>query len=219
MSRRAIQQGFAGSAKHSERQKAEWEYKAMPVTDRSAPLCCKRGPTSSLTALHIRTSTTDPTPKVADSLTWSQVYSRACIIAEELKLCGLPGDRVAVLAPQGLEYVLAFLGALQAGFIAVPLSTPQYGIHDDRVSAVLQDSKPVAILTTSSVVGDVTKYAASHDGQPAPVVVEVDLLDLDSPRQMPAFSSAHRAAYLNTRPDRRVRRPESLCRTRMSLPM
>lgn len=55
----------------------------------------------------------------ADSLTWSQVYSRACIIAEELKLCGLPGDRVAVLAPQGLEYVLAFLGALQAGFIAV----------------------------------------------------------------------------------------------------
>lgn len=37
MSRRAIRQGFAGSAKHSERQKAEWEYKAMPVTDRSVP--------------------------------------------------------------------------------------------------------------------------------------------------------------------------------------
>lgn len=170
----------------------------MPVTDRSVPSLLQeradQQPDS--TAYTYIDYGSDP-KGFADSLTWSQVYSRACIIAEELKLCGLPGDRVAVLAPQGLEYVLAFLGALQAGFIAVPLSTPQYGIHDDRVSAVLQDSKPVAILTTSSVVGDVTKYAASHDGQPAPVVVEVDLLDLDSPRQMPAFSRQHTgAAYL-----------------------
>ena len=61
----------------------------------------------------------------AESLTWSQVYRRARTLAEELALCGSPGDRVAILAPQGLEYVVAFLGALQAGFIAVPLSTPQ----------------------------------------------------------------------------------------------
>ena len=133
----------------------------------------------------------------AESLTWSQVHGRACIIAEELKLCGSPGDRVAILAPQGLEYIIAFLGALQAGFIAVPLSTPQYGIHDDRVSAVLRDSQPVAILTTSSVVGDVTKYACAQDGQPAPFVIEVDLLDLDSPRQLAASPKlSNGAAYL-----------------------
>src|SRR6185437_10658632 len=113
----------------------------------------------------------------ADSLTWSQVYHRASIIAEELKLCGSAGDRVAILAPQGLEYVVAFLGALQAGFIAVPLSTPQYGIHDDRVSAVLRDSRPVAILTTSSVVADLSKYIRAQNGQPSPTVIEVDLLD------------------------------------------
>ena len=133
----------------------------------------------------------------AETLTWSQVHRRACVIAEELKLCGSPGDRVAILAPQGLEYIIAFLGALQAGFIAVPLSTPQYGIHDDRVSAVLRDSQPVAILTTSSVVGDVTKYAYAQDGQPAPFVIEVDLLDLDSPRQLPASRRlSNGAAYL-----------------------
>jgi acyl-CoA synthetase (AMP-forming)/AMP-acid ligase II len=133
----------------------------------------------------------------AEALTWSQVHRRACVIAEELKLCGSPGDRVAILAPQGLEYIIAFFGALQAGFIAVPLSTPQYGIHDDRVSAVLRDSQPVAILTTSSVVGDVTKYAYAQDGQPAPFVIEVDLLDLDSPRQLPASRRlSNGAAYL-----------------------
>jgi long chain fatty acid CoA FadD26 len=133
----------------------------------------------------------------AESLTWSQVDRRARTLAEELALCGSPGDRVAILAPQGLEYVVAFLGALQAGFIAVPLSTPQYGIHDDRVSSALRDSQPVAILTTSAVVADVTKYATGHDGQPAPLIIELDLLDLDSPHELPhtaQYSSG--AAYL-----------------------
>ena len=133
----------------------------------------------------------------AESLTWSQVYRRARTLAEELALCGSPGDRVAILAPQGLEYVVAFLGALQAGFIAVPLSTPQYGIHDDRVSSALRDSNPVAVLTTSAAVGDVTKYATARDGQPAPFVIEVDLLDLDSPRELPVIhQSSSGAAYL-----------------------
>jgi acyl-CoA synthetase (AMP-forming)/AMP-acid ligase II len=35
-----------------------------------------------------------------------------------------------VLAPQGLEYIVGFLGAIRAGLIAVPLSVPQPGQHD-----------------------------------------------------------------------------------------
>jgi long-chain fatty acid adenylase/transferase FadD26 len=133
----------------------------------------------------------------AETLTWSQISQRARILAEELALCGTPGDRVAIMAPQGLEYIVAFFGALEAGFIAIPLSTPQYGVHDDRISSVLRDSNPVAILTTSAVVGDVTKYATGHDGQPAPFVIEVDLLDLDSPRDLPPrLHHSSGAAYL-----------------------
>ncbi|CAM3117401.1 acyl-CoA synthetase [Mycobacterium intermedium] len=170
----------------------------MPVTDSSIPALLKRRAEqqADTTAFTFLDYGIDP-DGFAESLTWAQVYGRACIIAEELKLCGVPGDRVAILAPQGLEYIVSFLGALQAGFIAVPLSTPQYGIHDDRVSAVLRDSTPVAILTTSSVVGDVTKYACAQNGQPAPTVIEVDLLDLDAPPQsaeLPKLSSG--AAYL-----------------------
>ena len=158
----------------------------MPVTDSSIPalLEARADQQPDATAFTFIDYGQDPNG-FAESLTWSQVSRRARIIAEELTLCGSPGDRAAILAPQGLEYVVAFLGALQAGFIAVPLSVPQYGIHDDRVSSVLRDSKPVAILTTSAVVGDVTKYACAQDGQPAPFVIEVDLLDLDSPRELP----------------------------------
>ncbi|OBK23305.1 acyl-CoA synthetase [Mycobacterium asiaticum] len=170
----------------------------MPVTDGSLPALLKqRADQQADTAAYTFIDYGLDPKGFAETLTWSQVYGRACVIAEELTLCGAPGDRVAILAPQGLEYVVAFLGALQAGFIAVPLSTPQYGIHDDRVSAVLRDSKPVAILTTSSVAGDVSKYACAQNGQTAPVVIEVDLLDLDSPCEstgVPRLSSG--AAYL-----------------------
>lgn len=170
----------------------------MPVTDGSLPALLKeRADQQPETAAYTFIDYGLDPKGFAETLTWSQVYGRACVIADELRLCGAPGDRVAILAPQGLEYVIAFLGALQAGFIAVPLSTPQYGIHDDRVSAVLRDSKPVAVLTTSSVVADVAKYARAQNGQSTPFIIEVDLLDLDSPREsagVPRLSSG--AAYL-----------------------
>jgi long-chain fatty acid adenylase/transferase FadD26 len=132
-----------------------------------------------------------------EALTWSQVHRRSLAVAAELRHCGTSGDRVAILAPQGLEYIVAFLGALQAGFIAVPLSVPQFGIHDERVSSALHDSAPVALLTTSAVVGDVTKYARSQNGRPAPEVIEVDLLDFaPSPVLETLDDSRPGAAYL-----------------------
>ena len=120
----------------------------------------------------------------AESLTWSQVYRRSLVVAEELRRFGTTGDRAAILAPQGLDYIVAFLGALQAGFIAVPLSVPQFGVHDLRVASTLQDSAPVALLTTSSVVTDVNKYASGRRGRQGPALIEVDLLDLDSTRDL-----------------------------------
>ena len=89
-----------------------------------------------------------------------------------------------ILAPQGLDYIVAFLGAMQAGLIAVPLSVPLGGASDERVSSVLRDASPSVILTTSPVAGNVAEYVESQSGASAPSVVEVDLLDLDS-RQDP----------------------------------
>ena len=138
----------------------------------------------------------DPTG-FAESLTWSQMYQRARVVAEELRLYGSPGDRAAILAPQGLDYVVAFLGALQAGFIGVPLCVPQFNIRDERIFSALRDSQPVVLLTTSSAVGDVRKYAQAQASQPAPPVVEVDLLDLDSPCELDPIVYPHSGpAYL-----------------------
>jgi fatty acid CoA ligase FadD28 len=101
------------------------------------------------------------------------------------------------LAAQGLDYIAAFVGSLQAGLIAVPLSVPQAGVHDERVNSVVRDTSPSVILTTSSVVENVTDYAKSHDGGTAPNVVEVDRLDLDARRRLRARADARQEiAYL-----------------------
>ncbi len=133
----------------------------------------------------------------AEKLTWSQVDMRSRAVAEQLKVCGKAGDRAAILAPQGLEYIVAFFGAMQAGFIAVPLSVPQPGGHDERVSGALCDCSPAVILTTSAVVDAVMPYAGPQPGGSAPAVVEVDALDLDSPRPVAETTGEYcETAYL-----------------------
>ena len=118
---------------------------------------------------------------VAENLTWSQLSRRVLNVARELSFHGSTGDRAVILAPQGLDYIAGFLGALQAGLIAVPLSVPEGGrAHDERVNSVLSDTSPSVILTTSHVVGAVVEYAKPQAGDSVPSVVEVDLLDLDS---------------------------------------
>jgi long chain fatty acid CoA FadD26 len=132
----------------------------------------------------------------AETLAWSQVHQRAQVVAAELAPCGSPGDRVAILAPQGLEYIVGFLGALEAGYIAVPLSVPQFGTHDERVSAALRDCAPAAILTTSAVVSDVVSGARALPGS-APAAIEVDALDLDTPADFrPTNTSLTKTALL-----------------------
>src|SRR6201996_8241513 len=88
---------------------------------------------------------------VSESLTWSQMSRRTLNVARELGVHAAVGDRAVILAPQSLDYVAAFLGSMQAGLIAVPLPLPHRGSSHERVSAVLADTSPSVVLTTTAV--------------------------------------------------------------------
>ena len=115
----------------------------------------------------------------SQTLTWSELHQRVRVVAGEIASCTSGGERVAILAPQGLEYIIGFFAAMEAGCIAVPLSVPQFGVHDERASAALQDSGPTVLLTTSAVVAEVVSCARALPGTP-PTVIEIDALDLDA---------------------------------------
>lgn len=113
---------------------------------------------------------------VSSSLTWAQLYRRTTNLAHALSAVAEVGDRSVVIAPQGLDYLVAFLASLEAGLIAVPLSTPMAGAHDERVAAVMADADPTVVLTTSSTSDAVSEYAHRSGTS----VIAVDLLDLDA---------------------------------------
>jgi len=116
---------------------------------------------------------------VSESLTWSQLSRRTMNVARELSLHASVGDRAVILAPQGLDYVLAFLGSMQAGLIAVPLPLPHRGASHERVGAVFADTSPSVVLTTSAVAGDVGDYVDQARLETAPKIIEIDSLNLD----------------------------------------
>ncbi|MEV7738615.1 fatty acyl-AMP ligase [Streptomyces sp. NPDC088921] len=89
------------------------------------------------------------------TLTWRRLDVRIRAVAARLAEEAEPGARVALLCPQGLEYVTGFLATLAAGLIAVPLYPPGLPGQADRLTAVLADARPSVVVTTSRHVGEV----------------------------------------------------------------
>jgi fatty acid CoA ligase FadD21 len=116
---------------------------------------------------------------VPESLTWSQLSRRTLNAARELGLHGSVGDRAVILAPQSLDYISAFLGSMQAGLIAVPLPLPQRGSSQEHVGAVLADTSPSVVLTTSAVAEDIAEYVDQVRLDAIPKIVEIDSMNLD----------------------------------------
>ncbi|MGV0607694.1 AMP-binding protein [Mycolicibacterium sp. XJ1904] len=133
---------------------------------------------------------------VAETLTWSALYRRTVTVADELRRGSSVGDRALILAPQGIDYIVAFLGALQAGLIAVPLSVPFGGVSDERVSSVLRDAAPSVVLTTSAVVDTVAACVESESGASAPRIVEADLSGSEAPAGFGFDDETPATAYL-----------------------
>src|SRR5699024_10654543 len=112
-------------------------------------------------------------------LTWEEFGLRTRAIAARLQQVTEPGDRVAVLAPQGLDYVISFFAAMFAGAIAVPLFDPDEPGHGDRLEAVLGDCKPAAILTATRSAAGVRKLFRHLPAKERPRIIAVDAIPDD----------------------------------------
>ncbi len=87
-----------------------------------------------------------------DRMTWSQLYSRVTAVSAYLISYGRHADRrrtAAISAPQGLDYVAGFLGALCAGWTPVPLPEPLGSLRDKRTGLAVLDCAADVVLTTS----------------------------------------------------------------------
>lgn len=109
-------------------------------------------------------------------LSWTRFGERLYAIAARLQQVAKPGDRVAILAPQGLDYIVSFFAAIQAGLIAVPLFDPDEPGHHDRLHAVLGDCAPAVILTSTESAAGVRKLFRELPARERPRTVAVDAI-------------------------------------------
>ncbi|MGW7054164.1 fatty acyl-AMP ligase [Streptomyces sp. NPDC054887] len=96
------------------------------------------------------------------SLTWVDTHDLAVSIAGEILSRTGAGDRVAIMLPQGTDYVASFLGCLYAGVIAVPLPAHGHAVHDARSAAALVDSEPSVLLTDSRSIDALRAWTAEQ---------------------------------------------------------
>ncbi|MFG2194194.1 fatty acyl-AMP ligase [Streptomyces sp. NPDC048639] len=132
------------------------------------------------------------------TLTWSELDRLTGTMAGILAEAGAaPGERVAVVAPQGPEYVIGFLGAMRAGAIAVPLFPPNLPGHDEKLAAALVDTRPACLLTTEPARVSLEDFRISKRLPGRSRTVTVALAELES-----------RAAELPGAPEGERVRPE-----------
>lgn len=112
-----------------------------------------------------------PAGGLLSEITWAQLDVRMRAIAARIQQSVQAGDRVAILAPQGLDYVAAFFAVLKAGQIAVPLFAPELPGHAERLEVALRDAQPALLLTTRSALDAVTGFLGRTAGASPPVVV------------------------------------------------
>jgi 8-amino-7-oxononanoate synthase len=95
-----------------------------------------------------------------DVLTFATLQRRARAIAAHLSEHLVPGDRVVLLVPPGLEYIAAFFGCLYAGVVAVPAYPPNPRRADPRVSRIVADCGARIALASDALMARLDGWLA-----------------------------------------------------------
>lgn len=87
------------------------------------------------------------------TMTYAELDQLAKAIAATLQNKQItPGDRAILICPPGLEIIAAFFGCLYAGVIAVPTYPPENIKYLEKLSAIIDDTKPKVILSETEFI-------------------------------------------------------------------
>ncbi|MCW5256845.1 acyltransferase domain-containing protein [Verminephrobacter aporrectodeae subsp. tuberculatae] len=110
----------------------------------------------------------------AVSLTYAELWHRAQGLAGYLVANGYRDQRVLLLMPSCLEYVVAFVACLLAGTVAVPLYPPRNNWHDKRLADISNDAQACAALTLTAFAGQLMERLRAAGARSMDTLVTVD---------------------------------------------
>jgi acyl-CoA synthetase (AMP-forming)/AMP-acid ligase II len=97
---------------------------------------------------------------------YAELHARACACAALLSERAAPGERALLIYPTGPDYVVAFLGCLYAGLIAVPAYPPasRDPRHLGRLISIVKNATPRLVLTDNTWAGPLGAAKAAIPG-------------------------------------------------------
>lgn len=108
----------------------------------------------------------------AQEIDFRDLRARVAVIAAALADRFAPGERVLLLLPTGLEFIVAFLASLEAGLIAVPGYPPRQRRSSERLRAMLSDAAPAVALVSDKDNAAVAELV--RDREPGLAVLSLD---------------------------------------------
>jgi polyketide synthase PksL len=90
----------------------------------------------------------------ASSITFGELDRQAGSLAALLAKCQLADEKVILLFPAGIDFVVSYIACHYAGVIAVPVTPPdaaQLTQTLNHLSSVMEDSGALAIMTTTEI--------------------------------------------------------------------
>jgi long-chain acyl-CoA synthetase len=97
------------------------------------------------------------------TLTWTNLDTRVDAVADRLRAAAVgPGDRVALVLGNTIDFAVSYFGILRAGLVAVPLNP---GYTADELSYALRDSGAALVVTADGIApGPQPDTGTRHDG-------------------------------------------------------
>jgi amino acid adenylation domain-containing protein len=121
-------------------------------------------------------------------LSYDELLHEAALLGAGLRARGVEeGDRVALLIPNSVDFVVAALGCLWIGAVFVPLAVTD---PMSRLESLVSDSSPVLVITSSV---NATERPPFLDETP---LISMDHLRLSSNRVGPPIDARTRVAYM-----------------------
>lgn len=108
------------------------------------------------------------------TLSYGALSQQAHRVAQAVRQQSQPGDRVLLLYPPGLDFIVGFLGCLIAGCIAVPAYPPRRSQRAERVRGIAADCGATLALTITDMVDGLSEKLSGNAGNK-----NIDLLTTD----------------------------------------
>ena len=117
------------------------------------------------------------------TITYHRLDLAARSVAALLEKHSAVGDRILLLFPPGLNFIVALCACFYSGRVAVPAYPPRLNRGADRLTGIIQDASPAVALTSSEVKTKALHRFANDRAFQELAVVTIDSASADASQE------------------------------------